>query len=99
MAGNNKQRPGIQGKKNPGKCTLSDLRPGEQAMVVSLEAEDPGQLRTLMALSVLPGLLVRSVQNFPTAVYQAGYFQFALDERLGRQVRVRRTGQSGKEGS
>lgn len=69
---------------------LSELRPGESAIVSCLE--DPGSRPTakLLAIGALPGARVLLLQRYPAFVFRMGRSEFALDAELAGRIRVRR---------
>ena len=91
-AAGDKKAPGklAGGKKDHAFETLADMRKGDRAVVVAVKSKNPEHLKVLMSLAILPGLAVRSVQTFPTPVFQSGHFQFAIDARLCGLVIVSR---------
>jgi len=71
---------------------LTDLAPGQEGTVVSLD--DPASLegRALAGLGLLPGAAVRAVQRYPAWIVRVDYAEVALDDGLASRVRIERSG-------
>lgn len=67
------------------------MRPGEEARVVEIKADDPSQLKKLVAMGLLPGTVVTLVQRVPVCVFRVGESEFACDESISRTVLVEGT--------
>ncbi|MBS1149408.1 MAG: putative iron-dependent repressor [Myxococcaceae bacterium] len=75
----------------PRECTLSQLRPGESALITALRPGSRKDLQKLLALGVLPGSTVTLERNFPSFVFRVGFSQYATDRMLSDAVVVRRS--------
>ena len=70
---------------------LADLGQGERAVIAYLHGDEADDLRKLMALGALPGTQIMLTQRFPSYLVTVGHSQFAIDEKMARQVYVRRS--------
>lgn len=68
---------------------LSELKPGQGGLVVSLDSGDAGRLRKLLALGVVPGSQLAVQQRRPAYVVRVGRTQLALDAHLAEGIRIR----------
>jgi DtxR family Mn-dependent transcriptional regulator len=68
---------------------LCDGLPGQSGAVAYLAASDPGNVRKLLAMGVLPGVGIKVVQSFPAYVFQLGFSQFAVDRTMAEMIHVR----------
>lgn len=68
---------------------LTDLRPGEGAVVVGVDLGDPRRVHKLMVLGVIPGAKVRLIQRFPSYVFQVGQTQVAFDRETAATIYIR----------
>lgn len=69
---------------------LNDLRPGEAATVVRLDAALDGTRSQLADLGLAPGLEVRVIQRKPALLIEIDCTQVAVEERVARHVFVQR---------
>jgi DtxR family Mn-dependent transcriptional regulator len=70
--------------------TLAAMKAGERGTIAYLSSAQPDVVQKLMALGVLPGSTVSVVQTFPSAVFQVGQTQIAVDHTLAADIYVRR---------
>ncbi len=68
---------------------LCDLRPGQSAEVVSINAADAGRLIRLGSLGVVPGVIVTVQQHEPACVIQVGETELSLDGEVTREIMTR----------
>jgi Fe2+ transport system protein FeoA len=68
--------------------SLNNIKPGEEAVVLSLNIDSPHERNKLMALGVLPGASLRLIQRFPSYVISIGYTQIALDKETAKLIYV-----------
>jgi len=68
---------------------LSQLAPGQQGKVAYVYAPEAGNLQKLIAMGILPGASIKLVQKYPSFVFDAGYTQFAVDEKIADAIYVR----------
>jgi DtxR family transcriptional regulator, Mn-dependent transcriptional regulator len=68
---------------------LSRTRPGDRSVVVQLQGGDPDRLRRLIALGVMPGSIVETLQGWPARVFRLGHAEFAVDDTLADAIDVR----------
>ena len=71
-------------------ATLADLRPGEEARLLSFSSETPPERFTqLQSYGLLPGCHVRVLQNWPVIVVQVEHTELAVENDLARQIYIR----------
>ena len=68
---------------------LSQLNPGQKGRVAYVHAPESNKLQKLMAMGILPGAPISSIQNFPSYVFQVGQTQFAVDKEIADAIYVR----------
>jgi len=69
--------------------TLADLRPGEEACLLSFSSEiSPERLNQLQSYGLLPGCQVRVLQNWPVIVVQVEHTELAVENDLARQISI-----------
>ncbi len=68
---------------------LSQLTPGQKGKVAYVHAPESNKLQKLMAMGILPGALISSIQNFPSYVFQVGQTQFAVDKEIADAIYIR----------
>jgi Fe2+ transport system protein FeoA len=71
----------------PESVRLTDLQPSQEGVILQLSDDAAVQL---MGYGVYPGVTVRIRQTFPTFVIQTEETELAIEERLAREIRVRR---------
>ncbi len=72
------------------RSTLADLRPGEEARLLSFSSEiPPERLNQLQSYGLLPGCQVRVLQNWPVIVVQVEHTELAVENDLARQIFIR----------
>ncbi len=69
--------------------SLSQLNPGQKGRVAYVHAPESNKLQKLMAMGILPGAPISSIQNFPSYVFQVGQTQFAVDREIAEAIYVR----------
>jgi len=72
-------------------ASAADLPADEPAAIAYLHGAETADLRKLMAIGALPGTTIVVLQRFPSYLVEVGGSQFAIDERMARQIHVRRT--------
>jgi Fe2+ transport system protein FeoA len=70
-------------------ASLGQLQPGQGGHIAYLEMNNPRHLQKLMAMGVLPGVPLRLLHCFPSYVFETGYSQFAVDEKIANDIYVR----------
>jgi Fe2+ transport system protein FeoA len=73
-----------------GPTRLNDLRPGETARVVELDAALDGTRSVLADLGLAPGLEVRVIQRKPALVIEIDFTQVAVEDAVAGYVVVDR---------
>lgn len=68
---------------------LTELPVGAEGTVSCLADPDHPLAWKLAVMGILPGARLRLVQRYPVFVFRMGYAEFAIDETLAAQVRVR----------
>jgi Fe2+ transport system protein FeoA len=68
---------------------LRDLRPGQSAEVVSINAADAGRLIRLGSLGVVPGVIITVQQHEPACVIAVGETELSLDGEVTREIMTR----------
>lgn len=76
----------VQGKR------LSELKIGEQAMVVSFTELSEKHVRKLLALGVIPGCTITVLQLSPTFVISYEQTQLALDREIASFILIQKFG-------
>jgi Fe2+ transport system protein FeoA len=69
---------------------LSELRPGQSAMVVRVASADPARVVRLSSLGVMPGATVTFVQRHPAVVLRVAETSIALDADVAADILVER---------
>ena len=70
-------------------CALADVPPGCQARIVSFSNAIPANRKEhLQAYGMVPGYLVRVIQQAPVTVVQIEHTELALESGLAREVQV-----------
>ena len=71
-------------------ATLADLRPGQEARLVSFSSEiSPERLNQLQSYGLLPGSHIWVLQNWPVIVVQVEHTELAVENDLARQIFIR----------
>jgi Fe2+ transport system protein FeoA len=71
-------------------ATLAGLRPGQEANLVSFSPEiAPERMNQLQSYGLLPGCLIRVLQNWPVIVVQVEHTELAVENDLARQIFIR----------
>ena len=71
-------------------ATLADLRPGQEARLLSFSPEIlPERLNQLQSYGLVPGCQVRVLQNWPVIVVQVEHTELAVENDLARQIYIR----------
>jgi DtxR family Mn-dependent transcriptional regulator len=73
-------------------AALSELEVGQGGEVAYLQMSDSGSLQKIMAMGVLPGERLTLLRRWPSFVFECGYSQFAVDERIAANIYVRLNG-------
>lgn len=68
---------------------LSELQEGQRGHIAYIHAHDHSHLQKLIAMGVLPGVPISLLRRFPSFVFEIGYSQFAVDEGIAADIRVR----------
>ncbi|MFQ6136785.1 MAG: metal-dependent transcriptional regulator [Candidatus Hydrothermarchaeales archaeon] len=69
---------------------LSELDPGEGGKIAYMTTKKHRRMQKLMAMGVLPGVVVKLIQSFPSFVLQVEETQIALDKEIAEEIFVRR---------
>ena len=71
--------------------TLADLRPGQQARLLSFSPEiPPERLTQLQSNGLLPDCHIDVLQNWPVIVIQVEHTELAVENDLARQILIER---------
>jgi ferrous iron transport protein A len=68
--------------------SLAGLAVGQRGTILRLAAQDPGDLRKLLALGLLPGVELEVERRWPAVVLRLDYASVALDAGLAGAVLV-----------
>ena len=69
--------------------TLADLRPGQQARLLSFSPEiPPERLTQLQSYGLLPDCHIDVLQNWPVIVIQVEHTELAVENDLARQILI-----------
>jgi Fe2+ transport system protein FeoA len=69
--------------------TLADLRPGQQARLLSFSPEiSPERLTQLQSYGLLPDCQIDVLQNWPVIVIQVEHTELAVENDLARQILI-----------
>jgi DtxR family Mn-dependent transcriptional regulator len=68
---------------------LCELSPGERGRIAYLRTADSRRLQKLLALGILPGVEVETIQRFPSFVFRMGHSQMAVDREIAEGIYVR----------
>jgi len=74
-------------RENRLKC-LTDLKKGQSGIVFELETDEENILKKLMSMGILPGMLLKVIQTFPSYVFTVGYTQVAVDSEIASAIIV-----------
>ena len=74
-------------KKIRGTVKLTDLKKGCKGIVKEIRS-DREKNRKLLILGVLPGEEITLVQKYPVLLLKLGYSFVAIDENLGKNIKV-----------
>lgn len=69
--------------------TLADLRPGQSARIVAVDADDRARLLKLAALGLVPGCTIRLQQRRPAYVLWVDETLLSLDRAVATAIVVR----------
>jgi DtxR family Mn-dependent transcriptional regulator len=67
---------------------LSQMKSDQTGKIVYLHAKKGRILRKLMSMGVIPGTIIRVIQNYPSYVFQIGQTQIAVDEEIANEIFV-----------
>jgi len=67
---------------------LSDLRPGQSGMVVSIESRNTTRLDRLSTFGVTPGFQVTLEQRQPTYVLRVGFTELSIEREIADEIIV-----------
>jgi ferrous iron transport protein A len=67
---------------------LSDLRAGQTACVLGIEAADTAVIDRLQIYGVVPGARITLQQRSPTIVFQIGYTELSVEREVARCIHV-----------
>lgn len=67
---------------------LSDLCPGDHAVIASIDHVGGHHIRKLLAFGMTPGAEVAVLQNYPAWVIQIDYAQIAFDTELAEHINI-----------
>jgi Fe2+ transport system protein FeoA len=70
-------------------CRLSEMRPGQTGTVSRIHSKAGKELQKFLALGVLPGSIVTLKRRFPSFVFEVGFSEYAVDNRIADAVLVR----------
>jgi DtxR family Mn-dependent transcriptional regulator len=70
--------------------SLKDLDPGDRGRIVFITPKEHETLDRLSSLGVVPGSIIRLHQKRPTYVIRIGETDLALDERIARDIYVKK---------
>ncbi|MFH1772051.1 MAG: metal-dependent transcriptional regulator [Candidatus Omnitrophota bacterium] len=70
--------------------TLDKLKSGETSKVVYMVTHGHPELHKLLSLGVVPGVVIKIHQTFPTFVIEVDQQQIALDSEIAREIYVKR---------
>lgn len=68
---------------------LCKLQPGQRGHIAYIQMNNPRRLQKLMAVGMLPGVSIALLRRFPSFVFEVGYSQFAVDEKIAADIYVR----------
>ena len=68
---------------------LGKLQPGQGGHIAYLQMNNLSHLQKLMAMGLLPGVPLRLLHRVPSYVFETGYSQFAVDEKIANDIYVR----------
>ncbi len=71
---------------NQNLITVTNLRKGEEGVIVELNTKNSNTLRKLMAMGIMPGMTLKMIQTFPSYVFQVGYTQVAVDKEIASVI-------------
>ncbi len=74
-------------KKIRGTVKLTDLKKGSKGIVSGIRS-DRDKNRKLLTLGILPGEEIILVQKYPVLLLKLGYSFVAIDENLGKNIKV-----------
>lgn len=70
--------------------TLADLRPGDEACILSFSPKTPPErLTQLQSYGLLPDCRIVVLQNWPVIVVQVEHTELAVENDLARQIYIR----------
>lgn len=65
---------------------LSEMKKNQQGTIVELKTADNNIIKKLMSMGILPGVVVKVIQNFPSYIFQAGFTQVAVDKEIASVI-------------
>ncbi len=69
---------------------LSDLDPGQKAVVHSIETLPPSVYYRLQSLGIYGGSVICIKRKFPDYLFRVGYTLIAMDHALAAKIKVRK---------
>ena len=71
-----------------GLSSLTSLKVNARAVVSSIKADNPRDMKKLVSLGILPGVEITLLQKYPSYVFNVWRTQFAVDEELAGCIYV-----------
>jgi DtxR family Mn-dependent transcriptional regulator len=68
--------------------SMRDMKPGETGKIAYVNTEDPGVLKKLLSMGILPGAYVKLTHRYPSYVFVVGETTYAIDEDLASHIHV-----------
>jgi len=78
----------LSGRKREKETRLSELSPGDNATVVSVEKLSPLWGHRLSSMGIYPGARVQLKRKFPEFLLRVGYTQIAINYRVASRITV-----------
>ncbi|MCC7451870.1 MAG: ferrous iron transport protein A [Anaerolineae bacterium] len=67
---------------------LSDLHPGQSALITAIESKNPSRMERLSIFGVTPGCEVTLVQRHPAYVLRVGFTELSCEREIADEILV-----------
>jgi len=68
--------------------SLLQLSPGVDSVITRINTKNPGILKKLMSMGILPGMTVRVIQKTPSIVFKVGNTTLAVDKDIASNIEI-----------
>ena len=67
---------------------LLHLSPGVESVITKINTKNPGILKKLMSMGILPGMPVKVIQKTPSIVFKVGNTTLAVDKDIASNIEI-----------